>query len=851
MQTSKRQLKPKRLMWIYMLIVTIIFSLLPVQQLTVQAEGFKMWQKVGDQGFSSDRAISTKIALDSQDTPYVAYIDSEYKKATVMKYNGSSWESVGNNGFSSSDISYLSIVIDRYDTPYVVFTNSKNKVSVMSYNEEQEIWEYVGNEEISFNASYFPTIVLDSNGTPYVAYENNGSGNYKTTVKKYNGSNWEVVGEEFFSKDVSVNPGIALDSNDIPYVIYSDSFHNYKASVMKYNEEENSWESVGSEGFSSPTYRSTITLNSENTPYVAYIDTEHGSKATVMKYNGSGWELLDRAGFSNQFVESLSLVIDRNDIPYIAFISASKAYVMKYDENENVWSTIGSGIMSSNDSVSLTLDSEDTPYVVYSDVAYSNKATVMKFTEVFKFSVNAVAVSTTPGVGLDNEITLTVMDSEDNIDTTFSGTYDVTISGYTSAPNGSYGSTHGLELKEGSTSVNLNFESGVATVELNLNHAEEQLIKFSVEDVYAPDALILISPVAGSSIEMKLTTDITAPTRNGDTFAQQPVVTLYDVHGNISKGDSNTVVTVSKHDEGEWTLTGTPNATANSGVVTFNNMGANNRNQVLEAQLVFEATNFTSLTSQTVTLPRKPSVVWSGPEETLEIPEIPEIPIKPGPKESIFNSQVVDETRLLQTIDAKVVEAKKATKLTEFTDTKGHWAEHTIDTFVKLKLINGYQDGTFRPNSSITRAEFATLLYRVFDIQGGSNHSVVLQDISDSWAKQAIENLVTAGVINGYLDGTFKPDNTITREEMVIMLSRITEMDNIVKDTTKGNFNDLNDAYATNEIKAAAQAGIISGKSDERFDPKGNATRAEALQIILNVLELNPRLKTLLESLGE
>ncbi|WP_391573548.1 S-layer homology domain-containing protein, partial [Cohnella sp.] len=178
-------------------------------------------------------------------------------------------------------------------------------------------------------------------------------------------------------------------------------------------------------------------------------------------------------------------------------------------------------------------------------------------------------------------------------------------------------------------------------------------------------------------------------------------------------------------------------------------------------------------------------------------------------------------------------------------------AEKTIDVFIKLQLIKGYEDGTVRPNSPITRAEFAAILNRAFLIQGGSNTSVVLNDIGGNWAKEAIEKLVAAGVINGYADGTFKPDQTITREEMVIMLSRIVDLNNVAKDTTKGNFNDLNGAYAASEIIAVAQAGIVSGKGDGRFDPKSNATRAEALQIILNVLELNPQLKTLLDSLVE
>ncbi|OKP93860.1 InlB B-repeat-containing protein, partial [Paenibacillus sp. P46E] len=225
----------------------------------------------------------------------------------------------------------------------------------------------------------------------------------------------------------------------------------------------------------------------------------------------------------------------------------------------------------------------------------------------------------------------------------------------------------------------------------------------------------------------------------------------------------------------------------------------------------------------------------------------------PGPTKpavDVFNSGIVNVINLVNTFESKVEEAKKSNVKLELADTKGHWAEKTIDTFVKLHVIEGYNDGTFKPDGDITRAEFAVILGRVFDIKSGSNTGVTFKDVGSHWAKGAIEKLAEAGVISGYEDVTFKPDKTITREEMVVLLSRILNLNTLTKDTTKGNFDDLKGSYAANEIKAEAQAGIISGKGDGKFDTKSNATRAEALQIILNALKLNPQLKTLLDSLN-
>nr|WP_068498698.1 S-layer homology domain-containing protein [Paenibacillus kribbensis] len=221
----------------------------------------------------------------------------------------------------------------------------------------------------------------------------------------------------------------------------------------------------------------------------------------------------------------------------------------------------------------------------------------------------------------------------------------------------------------------------------------------------------------------------------------------------------------------------------------------------------------------------------------------------PDAAKDVFKSDVVKgDINVIKNIENRIQEAKKTPVTVTLSDTKGHWAEKTIATFVKLHVIEGYSDGKFKPDGKITRAEFAVILSSVFDIQGGNNASVALKDVGSHWAKDAIKKLVEAGVISGYEDGTFKPDKTITREEMVVLLSRILNLNNVSKDTTKGNFVDLEGSYAANEIKAEAQAGIISGRADGKFDTKSNSTRAEALQIILNALNLNPQLKTLLDS---
>lgn len=218
-------------------------------------------------------------------------------------------------------------------------------------------------------------------------------------------------------------------------------------------------------------------------------------------------------------------------------------------------------------------------------------------------TVTAIVASSTPTVGMDNVLKLTVKNALGDKDTTFNGIKNVTISGYKQAPNGAIGSFNGQILTSMSEIVALNFTKGEATSSLKLNAASVQTIELAVSDVNTATAnSLIITPVAGNAALMKLTTDIIPPSVNGGVFGQQPVLTLYDGCGNVSVNDNTKVVTVTKKDIGAWTLTGTLTATANAGIVSFSNLGAKNAAKVTGAQLTFDATGLAPLSSTAVSL---------------------------------------------------------------------------------------------------------------------------------------------------------------------------------------------------------------------------------------------------------
>ncbi|TBL71074.1 S-layer homology domain-containing protein [Paenibacillus thalictri] len=150
--------------------------------------------------------------------------------------------------------------------------------------------------------------------------------------------------------------------------------------------------------------------------------------------------------------------------------------------------------------------------------------------------------------------------------------------------------------------------------------------------------------------------------------------------------------------------------------------------------------------------------------------------------------------------------------------------------------INGYPDGTFGPEKNITRAEMASLLARVSD-KAATKSSIAYTDVASShWAKDAIDQATKMGLMEGYNGGSFKPEQTITRAEMAAILSRISGNSASSGDS----FNDVNGHWAQSAVAQAKAAGYIDGYADGTFRPEQTLTRAEAVTMINKLLGRGP-----------
>lgn len=176
--------------------------------------------------------------------------------------------------------------------------------------------------------------------------------------------------------------------------------------------------------------------------------------------------------------------------------------------------------------------------------------------------------------------------------------------------------------------------------------------------------------------------------------------------------------------------------------------------------------------------------------------------------------------------------------LPKFLDIAGHWAESAIISAVDMKLIGGYPDGSFKPNKSVTRAEFTVMLMNALK-QENTEATTTFKDQNEigEWAINSIAQAVRAGIVSGYEDGSFRPNAVITRAEMAVMIAKALQLP--MHQTTDTDFAD--DAnipqWAKAAVKNVHELGIISGRGGSLFAANDAATRAEAVTLLLRMLE--------------
>ena len=157
--------------------------------------------------------------------------------------------------------------------------------------------------------------------------------------------------------------------------------------------------------------------------------------------------------------------------------------------------------------------------------------------------------------------------------------------------------------------------------------------------------------------------------------------------------------------------------------------------------------------------------------------------------------------------------------------------------------VVGYPDGMVRPSGNITRAEAATIFFRLLTDDSRNQFWMTTNTYSDvnrgDWFNNAVSTLSNAGIISGYPDGTFRPNAPITRAEMSKIIALFAKLNK-----SEDRFNDIAGHWAEAYIKLAAGNGWIAGYPDGSFKPQQNITRAETMTMINRVLERVPSVES-------
>jgi hypothetical protein len=224
------------------------------------------------------------------------------------------------------------------------------------------------------------------------------------------------------------------------------------------------------------------------------------------------------------------------------------------------------------------------------------------------------------------------------------------------------------------------------------------------------------------------------------------------------------------------------------------------------------------------------TAVWIDPVSNELIPVPTSIAIREGKTEVTIRHRGTGVYALIRT------------KPKNFFDIGNHWARTEIESLAKSKIIHGQDDGLFDPDGIVTRAEFAAMIVRSLGLtaKGDTNY---FNDIGGRWYERVVRTAAEAGLVQGYADGGFRPNNPITREEIGVLIARAMKKTGFINNAQMGEVSlvQFQDAanispWALIELSTAIRAEIMRGNKDGKLYPQHNATRAEAAVMLKRML---------------
>ncbi|MEC0109726.1 InlB B-repeat-containing protein [Paenibacillus taichungensis] len=205
-------------------------------------------------------------------------------------------------------------------------------------------------------------------------------------------------------------------------------------------------------------------------------------------------------------------------------------------------------------------------------------------------------------------------------------------------------------------------------------------------------------------------------------------------------------------------------------------------------------------------------------------------------KSSVNGKQIRVDVNHFTKFAVLAVEQPKEPIEISFKDVEGHWAKEVIQQAIRKGIVKGYADGSFKPDASITRAEFTVMLMNTLHTEY-TEATLSFTDRSKigAWAQSAVARALQAGFIQGDSNGAFRPNEAVTRAEMAVMISSALQLK--VESSAHSTFADDEQipSWARVAVAGLQKSGLLNGKGLNNFAPRDNTTRAEAVKLLLSM----------------
>ncbi|MNE19225.1 Endo-1,4-beta-xylanase A precursor [compost metagenome] len=181
-----------------------------------------------------------------------------------------------------------------------------------------------------------------------------------------------------------------------------------------------------------------------------------------------------------------------------------------------------------------------------------------------------------------------------------------------------------------------------------------------------------------------------------------------------------------------------------------------------------------------------------------------------------------------------------------FKDAAGHWAEEAVNEMGSRLVVSGIGNDQYNPNQAITRAEFAAIIVRAMGLEADRGATPFSDVRSSDWYSGAVQTALAYELISGYEDGTFRPQQQITRVQAMVMIARAMELTGLSDQLPAQDANEVLQSYddakqvsvwARDSVADVLQAGIITGRSSSQLAPQAFISRAEVAVIVQRLLQ--------------